>query len=332
MIKSLCKFMLIVVFGISNLAHSIEGGGGGGSSWGVSKPSSELSKAFENGDIKQIEEQLKNYDKKIDPDMHDYLLKAKSAQKFNKDQVIAILDLMIEYDALNIDKLLLHASCNDKHLDILQIAHELGGDINYSEPDAGGTPLMFAALDNSLNIAKYLIRSGVNLNWSCDSGRTALHIAHVEWNLMNVKNNPEMIKLLLVNDADITIADNTDNNKTFLDQIEYCPKLQEFIKNFIVEVVNMDDLSDFKGAQNALLLAAYVHGNPLNFNTGTIIHFLLSKGAHFTSEKYELLFNNLIADKPDVLEAVKNYKHLLAQNVDKASDLIPDLANIVAQY
>ena len=45
-----------------------------------------------------------------------------------------------------------------------------------------------------------------------------------------------------------------------------------------------------------------------------------------------LQFNNLIADKPEIHTVVKDYKNLLAQNVDNASDLIPDLAKIVAQY
>jgi ankyrin repeat protein len=277
---------------------------------------------YASGDIKQIEDLLKNgtFDGN---GSHCHLQRALSEEKIDEETGIKILRLLNEYNQINLNKLIYYSGYDKNFsLKILRTAHELGGDVSYVDNHDGQNSLMLTIFYNNVSVAKCLIELGANVNYRSKEGHLVCMAAHYR--------TYEILWLLLANGANIRVIE--VGGIVFLNHLKNDPKLLNLVKEFIVYAVKLDDLSKFKGAQNALLLAAYMHGAPLHFNTTTVIQFLMSKGARFTSAEYESHFNKLIADKPEVLEAIKEYKNLLAQNVDKTFGLIPDLANIVAQY
>jgi len=94
---------------------------------------------------------------------------------------------------------------------------------------------------------------------------------------------------------------------------------------FIDYILNAKNLDQIKGAENALLIAAYL-------NRVDLVGQLLRKGVWFRSAKNEQYFNNLIADKPEMHAVVKQYKKDLANAISEQTGFIPDLTNIVAKY
>jgi len=130
------------------------------------------------------------------------------------------------------------------------------------------------------------------------------------------------IYLLLFHDADIIITNN--DHISFFTYLEE-PEILKIASEFVIDILNKNNLNEAKGTQNALLLTAY-----LNISGG--IQQLLEKGVWFNSEKYELYFNNLIADKREMYEIIKNYKNEVAQQIYTRTELIPDIANIIAEY
>ncbi|MEL6986457.1 MAG: ankyrin repeat domain-containing protein [Bacteroidota bacterium] len=84
-----------------------------------------------------------------------------------------------------------------------------GVDVNSSD-DTGQTALMVAAWRNQMDMAKFLIEKGADVNQSSSSGLTALHYAALE-------NHAEMAQLLLSHNAKVDPTmhySSTDGNKT----------------------------------------------------------------------------------------------------------------------
>lgn len=94
--------------------------------------------------------------------------------------------------------------------------HELVHDINLlniKDPLTGDTFLHRSTTDNILDLVKYLIAKGVNINSKNHKGQTSLHIA-----IMN--KNKEIIQELLNNGANIDISDKYGHNAVFYADLE----------------------------------------------------------------------------------------------------------------
>ena len=64
-------------------------------------------------------------------------------------------------------------AAEDGHLEVVKFLIDVGIDIN-GKNNEGYTSLMLAAIFNHLNIVKFLIKGGVNINAKSDDGWTAL--------------------------------------------------------------------------------------------------------------------------------------------------------------
>jgi ankyrin repeat protein len=86
-------------------------------------------------------------------------------------------------------------------LDLVKRFHEeFGQDLEYSSPNNGVTALMYSVLYNKLDVLKYLISKGANVNHISNNKRTALSIA------FSYDENEEIVKYLLDHGADPNIS------------------------------------------------------------------------------------------------------------------------------
>ena len=87
-------------------------------------------------------------------------------------------------------------------LDRVQDLHEKGADINFSSPGTEGVPpgqtaLMLATARNHIDVVKYLLKNGAQVNHADDWGGTAL--IYSVW-----KGNEDIVRLLLAKKANIS--------------------------------------------------------------------------------------------------------------------------------
>ncbi|MFC1843146.1 ankyrin repeat domain-containing protein [Candidatus Dependentiae bacterium] len=155
------------------------------------------------------------------------------------------------------------------------------------------TPLILASIRGHVNIVKFLLSKGANVNAKDICGWTALHSTPYEYiakilldNKANIEtknkagqtpiftaNNTNIVKLLLKNGAKINIKDNNNNHTPLLEAVAQGNlKITEIlIKNGAnIEVENSN-------SYNALLLAC--EGFPIN---PRIAKLLIQKGIGFT--------------------------------------------------
>jgi len=100
--------------------------------------------------------------------------------------------------------------------DILNNSSDIEHDINLlniKDPITGDTFLHKSTKDNILELVKYLISKGVNINSKNYNGQTSLHIA-----IMN--KNKEIIQEFLNNGANIDISDKYGHNAVYYADIE----------------------------------------------------------------------------------------------------------------
>ena len=86
------------------------------------------------------------------------------------------------------------------HLDVVRYLVEQGADIEKAV-DYGDTPLIWASAEGPLEVVRYLLEQGADVNKTNDSGSTSLHMAAYHGNL-------EMAKLLMVYGADLNARNN----------------------------------------------------------------------------------------------------------------------------
>jgi len=288
-----------------------------------------LEEAIAKGNLQEIRDILLKphlYNEFDDQNPEGYLLAAMSDKnkygKLDESKAGQIFVLMQSHEKpIDINKLIKLAADSGIYEGV-KLAYKYKANLNCKEYWTGNTPLISAILGwNIANIEKpeylkiieYLIESGADLNLQNNQGNTAL-IQAAKGNKMHIVN------LLLKNGADITIFNN--ENKTFFDYLIAHAKLS-FLYDFIYYILNAEYVEEIKGAQSALLMAAYL-------NDAYKINALLRKGVWFKSEKYELYFNNLIADKPRIHAVIERYK------VDRFRKILgdhenPRMANVTAQ-
>lgn len=123
-------------------------------------------------------------------------------------------------------------------IEFVQTLLKYGADIESRCMITGHTPLLLAAEEGYVHIAKYLIDSGCNINATANNGSTALMKAcyhgyntlveiliraGADLNMKNksnwtaamcavLNNQPECLDLLVCNNADISLEDNCGNN------------------------------------------------------------------------------------------------------------------------
>jgi len=206
----------------------------------------------------------------------------------------------------------------------------LGADVNLGSNEEG-YPITNVQVDNhlgvlekSFEIFKLLISVGVDINKQDDRGSLLLKTADKLTNNYQAEKQTirkKIMYLLLLNGADLELG---TRNMTFYNYLNV-PNVKEVVDEFIKAILNANNFDQIKGAENALLIAAYS-------NNTDLVDQLLRKGVRFRSEKNEKYFNNLITGKPEMHEVVKQYKKDLSSAISEPTGFIPDLTNIVARY
>ncbi|OJH31056.1 MAG: ankyrin repeat domain-containing protein [Wolbachia endosymbiont of Armadillidium vulgare] len=105
----------------------------------------------------------------------------------------------------------MHSATYIGNLKVLQFLCDSGADVNTTISSRYlSTPLHIAAIDGKLEIAQFLLDCGANINATNYKGFTPLHLA-------SFYCRPDIVKLLLFNNADTSIKDM--NSKTALDVV-----------------------------------------------------------------------------------------------------------------
>ena len=94
---------------------------------------------------------------------------------------------------------LLHLACYENNVEIVRFLLKNGADIN-KEDKNGFTPLYLACYENNVEIVRLLLEKDADINKEDKDGNTPLHVACYE-------NNVEIVRLLLEKDADINKED-----------------------------------------------------------------------------------------------------------------------------
>ncbi|WP_054849042.1 ankyrin repeat domain-containing protein [Vulcanisaeta sp. JCM 14467] len=111
---------------------------------------------------------------------------------------------------ISLDQQLLDAVKNGDLSKVIDLI-KAGANVNVKDPTYGMTPLHYAVLGNRLDIVKYLIENGADINARDNTGKTPLHFAAKNGYL-------DIVKYLIENKADINVKDNI--GKTPLDYAE----------------------------------------------------------------------------------------------------------------
>lgn len=122
-----------------------------------------------------------------------------------KSIVEKVTDINLEYN----DWTPLTKASEKGHLNIVKYLLENGAEID-KENGYGWTPLMCASMNGFLDIVKYLVDKGANIEIKTDSKWTALTFASMEGRL-------EVVKYLIKSGADVNVRD--DKNRSIIDCI-----------------------------------------------------------------------------------------------------------------
>ena len=124
--------------------------------------------------------------------------------------ILAFMLGMLPIQAVWADRnadLLVDSALNGDLAKIKQLVEQQGVDVNAQYSSTGGTALMYASLRGHLEIVKYLISKGADVNAKNDDGWTALMYASLRGHL-------EIVKYLISKGADINAKN--DNGLTAL--------------------------------------------------------------------------------------------------------------------
>ena len=97
---------------------------------------------------------------------------------------------------------LLGQAARGRKTDLVQFLLDSGAGVNSRDPVQGGTPLLSAVMNGSLENASLLLSRGADANSRDNDGRTALWYA-------SISENTGLIALLLKHGADVNTRDNT---------------------------------------------------------------------------------------------------------------------------
>ncbi|MDR3646518.1 MAG: ankyrin repeat domain-containing protein [Candidatus Babeliales bacterium] len=262
----------------------------------------ELGKAMMKGRLSKIEELLNSgVDTKS---VFEYLLNFMQIKRVSIELAEKIGELFIKHN-IDIDQIFLGSTVFDKainmsELEAVKLLIKLGADINKQDLD-GNTVLIEL------------------------SGELGYEFEDENSITQNFKRR--MLFLLLLNGANLTIANN--DNETFFDYLQENVEVQNVVNEFIDYILDAEGVNDIKGAENALLIAAYL-------KEPNLVNALLRKGLWFKSQENHYYFNNLIADQPDIQALVNQYKlehhYLITNTLLDNTELVPDLINVVHEY
>ena len=96
---------------------------------------------------------------------------------------------------------LLHIAAYNPEVEVLKYLISQGADVNAKDND-GETPLHHTVFNSNIEVLKYLVSQGVDVNAKNNNGRTPLHLA------ANFSRDPEVLKYLVSQGADINAKDN----------------------------------------------------------------------------------------------------------------------------
>lgn len=329
--KFILTFLIIIISSYSPILPTQEVELGYDSFWNdlnrVSTPKQELCSAIKAGNIEKIQNLLSS-GVNANETFHVLILGFQKSHGCNLDETTGrqIGRLLLQYADINKvigGRAALNEAAYYGIPEAVELLVYLDADLNIHDDISNDTPLTEASRaffsnekSNYLLIVNTLLKAGADINLTNKFGNSALIRA-------TESNNLEIVFLLLMNGADTTIKNN--KNEIFFTFLEK-QQILNVAKEFIEYLVNSDEnIAEYTGAQNALLIAAYL-------NDANVVKALLEKGAWLSSEKYVLYFNNLIADKPAIHEVIKQYKKSVAKEISENTNIIPDIANIIAEY
>jgi len=137
----------------------------------------------------------------------DFIKEAKAGNLANVKLFIESgMDVNVTFNGTALD-----AAIKGKHFDVVQYLIENGANPNDSQvtTDTFGTPLVYAALYNSTDIANYLIDHGASVNLATNNGVTPLLAA-------SFSGDNEIVKLLLSKGADVNYVQPVTSNTPLL--------------------------------------------------------------------------------------------------------------------
>jgi len=138
----------------------------------------------------------------------------KAIRNNNIVKVEELVNLNLRYVTVanNVGETPLYMAAYFGHLAIIKYLVDNGADINIQEPRAGWSPLHMAISEGKTDVVEYFINQGINWNMQTRYGETPLVLA-----FRKNKNNShlEIIKMLLIVGADITIEDVKGQNALY---------------------------------------------------------------------------------------------------------------------
>lgn len=180
-------------------------------------------------------------------------------------------------------------------------------DVDINQLDANGnTPLIWAIMNHNFLLASILIEFGADLDKFNLKGENPIIIAMEKFNNSGSWSDEfqNIIELLLMNGANIVFPDNVYPN--FFHYFGKPKILSKITFKFITDILKAKDVDKIKGAENALLIAAY-------FNDPGFIQKLLLHYVFFRSKKNEQYFNKLIAGRIPI-NIIKEHQMRLLRN------------------
>ena len=178
----------------------------------------------------------------------------------------------------------------------------------------GFTPLHWAVLNNSINIASLLLGKNADCDAKNNFGSTPLHYAALN-------GSAEMVQLLLSNKADINVKDN--DNKTPLHYVVDHNNIREDIINKLCPNYQHDLECGLDISVESLQFIKKIKYNLPHSNYQKVLTMLLANHANVdakTKEGYTpLTYAALEGEKDQVLELLNN--HASVKDEDKESPL-----------
>ena len=200
---------------------------------------------------------------------------------------------------------LLHYAAREGHLEVVKYLINKGSNINEKDNYGGRIPLHYAAMNEHLEVVKYLINKGANIDEKDNRGVTALHQA-IYWGRLNV------VKFLVRNGANIHERNN--EGKSPLEETAYAGDT-EGVRNYLSRLPQLETAVDSTCISRMIC------------NDRSILNRLLGIQSEEAVRVFELLPHSLIC----YIVALANGEYIIPFNNDKERSRIERAKTLLMQ-